>query len=65
MVRVHSGLPLKMAPISYEHKKRDFGTQGMTVIPVFSIRTLLTPPRTFICARILPRSLLARLTECR
>ena len=38
----------------------------MTVIPVFSIRILLTLPRTtFICDQILPRSLLARLTECR
>ncbi len=38
----------------------------MTVIPVFSIRILLTLPRTtFICNQILPHSLLARLTECR
>ena len=40
--------------------------RGMTVIPVFSIRILLMLPRTtFICNQILPRSLLARLTECR
>ena len=39
--------------------------RGMTVIPVFWIRILLTLPRTtFICDQIRPRSLLARLTEC-
>ena len=38
----------------------------MTVIPIFSIRILLTLPRTiFICDQILPRSMPARLTECR
>ena len=40
--------------------------RGMTVIPVFWIRILLTLPRaTFICDQIRLRSLLARLTECR
>ena len=40
--------------------------RGMTAIPVFWIRILLMLPlRTFTCSRILPRSLLARLTECR
>jgi hypothetical protein len=42
-----------------------FSQREMTVIPVFWIRILLTPPRTFICDQILPRSLLARRTECR
>ena len=43
-----------------------FSQRGMTVIPVFWIRILLTLPRTtFICDQILPRSLLARKTECR
>jgi hypothetical protein len=35
----------------------------MTVITVFWIRILLTPPRILICDQILPRLLLARLTE--
>jgi hypothetical protein len=42
-----------------------FSQRGMIVIPDFSIRILSTPPRTFICDPIRPRSLLARLTECR
>ena len=38
----------------------------MTVIPVFWIHILLTLlPRIFTCNQILPRSLLARLTEFR
>ena len=41
-----------------------FSQQG-TAIPVFWIRILLTPLRTFICDQILPGLLLARLTECR
>ena len=43
-----------------------FSRRGMTVIPIFRTRILLTrPPMTFICDQILPRSLLAELTEYR
>ena len=35
--------------------------RGMTVIPVFWIRILLTPLKIFICDQIRSRSLLARL----
>jgi hypothetical protein len=43
-----------------------FSPPGMTVIPVFRTRVLLIlPSMTFICDPILPRSPLARMTECR
>jgi len=42
-----------------------FSRPGMTVIPVFWIRILLTRPKTFICDQILPQSLRARLQEYR
>jgi hypothetical protein len=42
-----------------------FSQRGMTVIPVFWTRILLTLPlRTFICDQIRLRSLLARMPEC-
>lgn len=40
--------------------------RGMTVILTFWILILwMLPRRIFICDQILPRSLLARMTECR
>ena len=41
-----------------------FSQRGMTVIPTFWILILWTPRRIFICDQILPRLLLARMTEC-
>lgn len=41
-----------------------FNQRAMTVIPVFWIRVLLTPPGIFICDQILPRLLPAQRKEC-